>query len=97
MKIVLIRFFFFFLDIKYFQHELWIVTSIHTDTAMAVIRSMARFMAAYFTKQLLYIFPPHNVDILHPLHIKQGISYTSSSSCLNLRIFSHVSMMPVML
>uniref|UniRef100_A0A8C9UC26 Ciliosis and planar polarity effector complex subunit 1 n=1 Tax=Serinus canaria TaxID=9135 RepID=A0A8C9UC26_SERCA len=48
---------------------------IHTDTAMAVIRSMARFMAAYFTKQLLYIFPPHNVDILHPLHIKQGISY----------------------
>uniref|UniRef100_H0YV04 Ciliogenesis and planar polarity effector complex subunit 1 n=1 Tax=Taeniopygia guttata TaxID=59729 RepID=H0YV04_TAEGU len=46
---------------------------IHTDTAMAVIRSMARFMAAYFTKQLLYIFPPHNVDILHPLHIKQDL------------------------
>ncbi|XP_053858447.1 ciliogenesis and planar polarity effector 1 [Vidua macroura] len=62
-----------FSDIKYFQHELWMVTSIHTDTAMAVIRSMARFMAAYFTKQLLYIFPPHNVDILHPLHIKQDI------------------------
>ncbi|XP_041251942.1 ciliogenesis and planar polarity effector 1 isoform X2 [Onychostruthus taczanowskii] len=60
-----------FSDTKYFQHELWMVTSIHTDTAMAVIRSMARFMAAYFTKQLLYIFPPHNVDILHPLHIKQ--------------------------
>ncbi|XP_066195606.1 ciliogenesis and planar polarity effector 1 [Sylvia atricapilla] len=62
-----------FSDIKYIQHELWTVTSIHTDTAMAVIRSMARFMAAYFTKQLLYIFPPHNVDILHPLHIKQGL------------------------
>ncbi|KAF2984647.1 hypothetical protein EK904_012568 [Melospiza melodia maxima] len=62
-----------FSDIKYFQHELWMVTSIHTDTAMAVIRSMARFMAAYFTKQLLYIFPPHNVDILHPLHIKQDL------------------------
>ncbi|XP_014112487.1 PREDICTED: uncharacterized protein C5orf42 homolog isoform X3 [Pseudopodoces humilis] len=62
-----------FSDIKYFQHELWIVTSIHTDTAMAVIRSMARFMAAYFTKQLLYIFPPHSVDILHPLHIKQDL------------------------
>ncbi|XP_077027401.1 ciliogenesis and planar polarity effector 1 isoform X5 [Agelaius phoeniceus] len=60
-----------FSDIKYFQHELWMVTSIHTDTAMAVIQSMARFMAAYFTKQLLYVFPPHNVDILHPLHIKQ--------------------------
>ncbi|XP_058280081.1 ciliogenesis and planar polarity effector 1 isoform X3 [Hirundo rustica] len=62
-----------FSDIKYFQHELWIVTSIPTDTALAVIRSMARFMAAYFTKQLLYIFPPHNVDILHPLHIKQDL------------------------
>ncbi|XP_068033155.1 ciliogenesis and planar polarity effector 1 [Anomalospiza imberbis] len=62
-----------FSDIKYFQHELWKVTSIHTDTAMAVIRSMARFMAAYFTKQLLYIFPPHNVDILHPVHIKQDL------------------------
>ncbi|XP_050184746.1 ciliogenesis and planar polarity effector 1 isoform X1 [Myiozetetes cayanensis] len=63
-----------FSDTKYFQHELWMVTSIHTDTAMAVIRSMARFMAAYFTNQLLYIFPPHNVDILHPLHIKQDLS-----------------------
>ncbi|KAJ7399498.1 hypothetical protein BTVI_114420 [Pitangus sulphuratus] len=61
-------------DTKYFQHELWMITSIHTDTAMAVIRSMARFMAAYFTNQLLYIFPPHNVDILHPLHIKQDLS-----------------------
>uniref|UniRef100_A0A8B9J1Q9 Ciliogenesis and planar polarity effector 1 n=1 Tax=Amazona collaria TaxID=241587 RepID=A0A8B9J1Q9_9PSIT len=56
-------------------HEsLWMVTDVHTETAMAVIRSMARFMAAYFTNQLLYIFPPHNVDILHPLHIKQDVS-----------------------
>ncbi|KFQ54153.1 Uncharacterized protein C5orf42, partial [Pelecanus crispus] len=60
-----------FSDTKYFQHELWMVTDVHTETAMAVIRSMARFMAAYFTNQLLYIFPPHNVDTLHPLHIKQ--------------------------
>ncbi|XP_028943172.1 ciliogenesis and planar polarity effector 1, partial [Antrostomus carolinensis] len=58
-------------DTKYFQHELWMVTDVHTETAMAVIRSMARFMAAYFTNQLLYIFPPHNVGVLHPLHIKQ--------------------------
>ncbi|XP_054041312.1 ciliogenesis and planar polarity effector 1 isoform X1 [Rissa tridactyla] len=63
-----------FSDAKYFQHELWMVTGVHTETAMAVIRSMARFMAAYFTNQLLYIFPPHNVDILHPLHIKQDLS-----------------------
>ncbi|KFR01584.1 Uncharacterized protein C5orf42, partial [Nipponia nippon] len=63
-----------FSDTRYFQHELWMVTDVHTETAMAVIRSMARFMAAYFTNQLLYIFPPHNVDILHPLHIKQDLS-----------------------
>ncbi|XP_055555005.1 ciliogenesis and planar polarity effector 1 [Falco cherrug] len=63
-----------FSDTKYFQHELWMVTDVHTETAMAVIRSMARFMAAYFTNRVLYIFPPHNVDVLHPLHIKQGLS-----------------------
>ncbi|XP_050768477.1 ciliogenesis and planar polarity effector 1 [Gymnogyps californianus] len=63
-----------FSETRYFQHELWMVTDVHTETAMAVIRSMARFMAAYFTNQLLYIFPPHNVDILHPLHIKQDLS-----------------------
>ncbi|NXG60557.1 CPLN1 protein, partial [Hemiprocne comata] len=63
-----------FSDTRYFQHELWMVTDIHTEAAMAVIRSLARFMAAYFTDQLLYIFPPHHVDILHPLHIKQDQS-----------------------
>ncbi|NXU47238.1 CPLN1 protein, partial [Turnix velox] len=63
-----------FSDTKYFQHELWMLTDVHTETAMAVIRSMARFMASYFTNQPLYIFPPHNVDILQPLHIKQDVS-----------------------
>ncbi|KAM9367380.1 ciliogenesis and planar polarity effector 1 [Phaethornis superciliosus] len=63
-----------FSDIKYFHHELWMVTDVPTETAMAVIRCMARFMAAYFTNHLLYIFPPHNVDILCPLHIKQDPS-----------------------
>ncbi|XP_068524064.1 ciliogenesis and planar polarity effector 1 isoform X3 [Anas acuta] len=61
-------------DSKYSQHELWMITDVHTETAMAVIRSMARFMAAYFTDQPLYIFPPHNVDILHPLHVEPDIS-----------------------
>ncbi|XP_009953163.1 PREDICTED: uncharacterized protein C5orf42 homolog, partial [Leptosomus discolor] len=56
------------------SHELWMVTDVHTETAMAVIQSMARFMASYFTNQLLYIFPPHNVGILHPLHTKQDLS-----------------------
>ncbi|XP_008053724.1 protein JBTS17 [Carlito syrichta] len=31
---------------------------------------MARFMAAYFTNQQLCILPPHNVNVLPPLHIK---------------------------
>ncbi|XP_032062172.1 ciliogenesis and planar polarity effector 1 [Aythya fuligula] len=63
-----------FSDSKYSQHELWMITDVHTETAMAVIRSMARFMAAYFTDRPLYIFPPHNVDVLHPLHIEPDIS-----------------------
>nr|XP_013816546.1 PREDICTED: uncharacterized protein C5orf42 homolog [Apteryx mantelli mantelli] len=63
-----------FSDTKYSQHELWRITDVHTEAAMAVIQSMARFMAAYFTNQLLYILPPHNVDILHPLHIKPDVS-----------------------
>nr|XP_009678942.1 PREDICTED: uncharacterized protein C5orf42 homolog isoform X1 [Struthio camelus australis] len=63
-----------FSDTKYSQHELWRITDVHAEAAMAVIQSMARFMAAYFTNHLLYILPPHNVDILHPLHIKPDIS-----------------------
>ncbi|NXD09083.1 CPLN1 protein, partial [Nothocercus nigrocapillus] len=62
-----------FSDSKYSQHELWRITDVHTEAAVAVIQSMARFMAAYFTNQLLYILPPHNVGILHPLHIKPDV------------------------
>nr|XP_032826472.1 ciliogenesis and planar polarity effector 1-like [Petromyzon marinus] len=48
----------------------------HTDTApgiceraaLAVVRSMGRFMAAYFTNRALYVFPPHSVQTLPPLH-----------------------------
>ncbi|EPY80931.1 hypothetical protein CB1_000775012 [Camelus ferus] len=36
---------------------------------------MARFMAAYFTNQLLCILPPHNVNVLPPLHIKTEQSF----------------------
>ncbi|CAH2296477.1 JBTS17 isoform X3 [Pelobates cultripes] len=42
---------------------------VYPDAALAVIQSMARFMAAYFTNQPMYVFPPHNVCILPPLHI----------------------------
>ncbi|XP_056402329.1 ciliogenesis and planar polarity effector 1 isoform X2 [Hyla sarda] len=41
---------------------------VHPDAALAVIRSMGRFMAAYFTNQLLYVFPPHSVCVLAPLY-----------------------------
>uniref|UniRef100_A0A452TWB8 Ciliogenesis and planar polarity effector 1 n=1 Tax=Ursus maritimus TaxID=29073 RepID=A0A452TWB8_URSMA len=40
------------------------------EAAVRVIQSMARFMAAYFTNQLLYILPPHSVNVLPPLHVE---------------------------
>ncbi|XP_054544322.1 ciliogenesis and planar polarity effector 1 isoform X3 [Talpa occidentalis] len=43
--------------------------SVHPEAAVRVIQSMARFMAAYFTNQTLGILPPHNVNVLPPLHI----------------------------
>ncbi|XP_067401645.1 ciliogenesis and planar polarity effector 1 [Emydura macquarii macquarii] len=60
-----------FSDAEYSQHELCMIRYVHPEAAVAVIQSMARFMAAYFTNQLLYILPPHNVDILSPLHINR--------------------------
>ncbi|XP_068106773.1 ciliogenesis and planar polarity effector 1 isoform X4 [Hyperolius riggenbachi] len=39
------------------------------EAALTVIQSMGRFMAAYFTNQLLYVFPPHKVCVLAPLHV----------------------------
>ncbi|XP_012577329.1 PREDICTED: uncharacterized protein C5orf42 homolog [Condylura cristata] len=43
--------------------------SVHPEAAVRVVQSMARFMAAYFTNQVLCILPPHNVNVLPPLHI----------------------------
>ncbi|KAF7460399.1 hypothetical protein GHT09_019373 [Marmota monax] len=43
---------------------------VYPEAALRVIQAMARFMAAYFTNQLLCIFPPHSVNVLPPLHIK---------------------------
>uniref|UniRef100_A0A8C3RM75 Ciliogenesis and planar polarity effector 1 n=1 Tax=Chelydra serpentina TaxID=8475 RepID=A0A8C3RM75_CHESE len=64
-----------FSDAEYSQYELWMIRDVHHEAAVAVIRSMARFMAAYFTNQLLHILPPHKVDILPPLHINQEQSF----------------------
>ncbi|KAM4707179.1 ciliogenesis and planar polarity effector 1 [Discoglossus pictus] len=47
----------------------WILEDVHHEAALAVIQSMGRFMSAYFTNQLLYVFPPHNVNVLAPLHL----------------------------
>ncbi|XP_062984212.1 ciliogenesis and planar polarity effector 1 [Elgaria multicarinata webbii] len=48
----------------------WMLTDVHTEAALAVVQSLARFMAAYFTNESLYVLPPHSVDILPPLHIR---------------------------
>ncbi|XP_039203844.1 ciliogenesis and planar polarity effector 1 isoform X3 [Crotalus tigris] len=46
------------------------IKDVHTEAALAVVQSLARFMAAYFTNGPIYILPPHSVGILPPLHIK---------------------------
>ncbi|XP_029434494.1 ciliogenesis and planar polarity effector 1 isoform X2 [Rhinatrema bivittatum] len=58
-----------FPDSEYAEYEWRILRDVHSEAALAVVQAMGRFMAAYFTNQLLYIFPPHNIDILPPLYI----------------------------
>ncbi|KAM7392880.1 hypothetical protein PAMA_007814 [Pampus argenteus] len=47
---------------------------LHNDTVCAVIQTLGRFMAAYFTNQPLYILPAHNVGVLPPLHLPHAPS-----------------------
>uniref|UniRef100_A0A3B4XUB5 Uncharacterized protein n=1 Tax=Seriola lalandi dorsalis TaxID=1841481 RepID=A0A3B4XUB5_SERLL len=47
----------------------WLPMDLHSDTACAVVQSLGRFMASYFTNQPLHILPPHNVAVLPPLHL----------------------------
>ncbi|XP_035391703.1 ciliogenesis and planar polarity effector 1 [Electrophorus electricus] len=42
---------------------------VNREAACAVVQSLGRFMASYFTNQPLVILPPHNVDVLPPLHL----------------------------
>ncbi|XP_077203113.1 ciliogenesis and planar polarity effector 1 isoform X2 [Paroedura picta] len=44
--------------------------TVHTEAILAVVQSLARFMAAYFTNEPLFVIPPHNVAGLPPLHIR---------------------------
>ncbi|XP_038599583.1 LOW QUALITY PROTEIN: ciliogenesis and planar polarity effector 1 [Tachyglossus aculeatus] len=50
------------------------IEDVHPEAAVVVIQSVARFMTAYFTNHPLYVLPPHNVNILPPLHINSGQS-----------------------
>ncbi|XP_054842667.1 ciliogenesis and planar polarity effector 1 [Eublepharis macularius] len=47
-----------------------VIRNVHTEAILAVVQSLARFMAAYFTDGPLFVLPPHNVDVLPPLHIR---------------------------
>uniref|UniRef100_A0A8D0RE09 Ciliogenesis and planar polarity effector 1 n=1 Tax=Sus scrofa TaxID=9823 RepID=A0A8D0RE09_PIG len=55
--------------------EFGVTGSVRPEVAGRVVQSMARFMAAYFTNQPLCILPPHNVNVLPPLHIKTEQSF----------------------
>ncbi|XP_059500959.1 ciliogenesis and planar polarity effector 1 [Stegostoma tigrinum] len=48
------------------------VLDVGLDAALAVIQSLARFMALYFSNQPVFVLPPHHVDTLPPLHYKTG-------------------------
>ncbi|KAF6733239.1 uncharacterized protein FQA47_000825 [Oryzias melastigma] len=50
----------------------WMPTDLHSDAASAVVQTLGRFMASYFTNQPLFILPAHNVAVLPPLHLPHG-------------------------
>ncbi|XP_051006896.1 ciliogenesis and planar polarity effector 1 [Acomys russatus] len=58
------------LDSEKSQCELAVTGNVHPQAALGVVQCMARFMAAYFTNEPLFILPPHSVNVLPPLHIK---------------------------
>lgn len=57
----------------------WLPMDLHSDAAFAVVQTLGRFMASYFTNQPLFILPPHNVVVLPPLHLPHGVLTTYSS------------------
>nr|XP_056704145.1 ciliogenesis and planar polarity effector 1 [Euleptes europaea] len=46
------------------------IGAVHMEAILAVVQSLARFMAAYFTNEPLFVLLPHNVGVLPPLHIR---------------------------
>lgn len=53
---------------------LWLSKNLDLDTAYAVVQTLGRFMASYFSNQTLYILPPHSVDVLPPIHLPKVCS-----------------------
>ncbi|XP_072461893.1 ciliogenesis and planar polarity effector 1 isoform X3 [Notamacropus eugenii] len=53
-----------------FHCDFGIIGNVHPEAAVVVVQCMARFMAAYFTNQPLYVLPPHSVGVLPPLHVE---------------------------
>ncbi|CAN9504264.1 unnamed protein product [Ophioblennius macclurei] len=47
----------------------WVPADLHPDAAFAVVQTLGRLMASYFTNQPLHILPPHHVAVLPPLHL----------------------------
>ncbi|KAM9338429.1 ciliogenesis and planar polarity effector 1 [Symphorus nematophorus] len=52
----------------------WLPVDLHSDAALAVVQTLGRFMASYFTNQPLYIPPPHHVAVLPSLHLPHAPS-----------------------
>ncbi|XP_044029035.1 ciliogenesis and planar polarity effector 1 isoform X2 [Siniperca chuatsi] len=52
----------------------WLPIDLHSDAACAVVQTLGRFMASYFSNQPLYILPPHHVAVLPPLHLPHAPS-----------------------
>uniref|UniRef100_A0A4W5R6V8 Uncharacterized protein n=1 Tax=Hucho hucho TaxID=62062 RepID=A0A4W5R6V8_9TELE len=54
----------------------WLPGEVHREAACAVVQTLGRFMASYFTNQPLLILPPHSVDVLPPLHLPHGKNFS---------------------
>ncbi|XP_074546537.1 ciliogenesis and planar polarity effector 1 isoform X2 [Halichoeres trimaculatus] len=52
----------------------WLPVDLHIEAACAVVQTLGRFMASYFTNQPLNILPPHQVAVLPPLHLPHAPS-----------------------
>ncbi|XP_029399823.1 ciliogenesis and planar polarity effector 1 isoform X3 [Mus pahari] len=50
--------------------EIAVTGNVHPEAALRVVQCMARFMAAYFTNEPLFVLPPHSVSVLPPLHVQ---------------------------